>query len=128
MENNEATELSKFLTHLRKENNVKQETIAQLLGMKRAVYSHYETGRVIPPIDVIYILSKYYNVPFKLMALMTVKAKNNNLEVSELNDYKDAEDLINCQDFTKYFEKASDECKRIVLMILKDNYQYHSDK
>ena len=55
--------LADRLKALRKRSGYSQEFVASKLNIIRQTYSHYETGRIIPPIDSLYHLSKLYQVP-----------------------------------------------------------------
>ena len=44
------------LKALRKRSGYSQEFVASKLNIIRQTYSHYETGRIIPPIDSLYHL------------------------------------------------------------------------
>ena len=43
------TTLDQYLKELRKACNYSQEFVASHLNITRQTYSHYETGRIIPP-------------------------------------------------------------------------------
>jgi len=46
---------------LREDNDLKQGTIAEILNVKQATYSRYETGILEIPIVDLITLSKFYN-------------------------------------------------------------------
>ena len=48
--------LGTYLKSLRKSNGYSQEFVASSLNIIRQTYSHYETGRIIPPVDSYTIL------------------------------------------------------------------------
>lgn len=50
------------LRELRKENQLSQEDLADLLGVSATAYGYYERGRTIPPADVVTTLAKKYEV------------------------------------------------------------------
>lgn len=54
--------LEKYLKELRKSYNYSQEFVASQLNITRQTYSHYETGRITPPINSLYNLAKLYNI------------------------------------------------------------------
>ncbi len=56
------TPLAKKLKELRKLNNFSQQRVADELNIIRQTYSHYETGRNHPNSDILYKLSKLYNI------------------------------------------------------------------
>ena len=55
--------LEQYLKELRKSCNYSQEFVASHLNITRQTYSHYETGRITPPINSLYNLAKLYGVP-----------------------------------------------------------------
>lgn len=55
--------IDKYLKELRKSCNYSQEFVASHLNITRQTYSHYETGRIIPPVNSLYNLAKLYGVP-----------------------------------------------------------------
>ena len=54
--------LSEYLKQLRKSRHYRQEDIASYLHISRQTYSHYETGRIKPSINVLHQLAKFYGV------------------------------------------------------------------
>lgn len=62
MRNNDRT-LEEYLKELRKSCNYSQEFVASHLNITRQTYSHYETGRITPPINSLYNLAKLYGIP-----------------------------------------------------------------
>lgn len=57
------TSLGSYLKLLRKKHNYSQEFVASKLNIIRQTYSHYETGRIQPPVDSLYRLSVLYQIP-----------------------------------------------------------------
>ena len=55
--------LEQYLKELRKSYNYSQEFVASQLNITRQTYSHYETGRIMPPVNSLYNLSMLYHVP-----------------------------------------------------------------
>lgn len=54
--------LEKYLKELRKSYNYSQEFVASQLNITRQTYSHYETGRITPPVNSLYNLARLYNI------------------------------------------------------------------
>lgn len=52
-----------YLRELRRSCNYSQEFVASHLNITRQTYSHYETGRITPPVNSLYNLAKLYGVP-----------------------------------------------------------------
>lgn len=57
------TSLDQYLKELRKACGYSQEFMASHLNITRQTYSHYETGRIIPPTNSLYNLAKLYGIP-----------------------------------------------------------------
>jgi transcriptional regulator with XRE-family HTH domain len=60
---NGKSRLSIYLRMLREDNHKTQAQLADMLGISRQNYSHYETGRIVPPVEAISKISEYYNIP-----------------------------------------------------------------
>ena len=54
--------LNTILRDLREDHDIKQETIANYLGISQQTYSNYENGRREIPIEAIKKLAQYYKV------------------------------------------------------------------
>ena len=52
-----------YLQTLRKQKGYTQEFVAQKIGVIRQTYSHYETGRMCPPIAKLCQLADLYAIP-----------------------------------------------------------------
>lgn len=55
-------ELRMLIRDLREDNDIKQKTIAEYLGVSQQSYSNYENGRREIPIWVVIKLAQYYQV------------------------------------------------------------------
>ena len=55
--------LEQYLKDLRRSCSYSQEFVASHLNITRQTYSHYETGRITPPVNSLYNLAKLYGVP-----------------------------------------------------------------
>lgn len=47
---------------LREDNDISQQSVADMLNISQRTYSDYETGRTRIPIDRLLVLGEYYNV------------------------------------------------------------------
>ncbi|MCM1183090.1 MAG: helix-turn-helix transcriptional regulator [Roseburia sp.] len=65
--------LGAYLRTLRKQNGYSQEFVASKLNIIRQTYSHYETGRIVPPIDSLYHLAKLYQISADAFLELAVK-------------------------------------------------------
>lgn len=55
--------LAQYLKELRKSHGYQQEFVASHLNITRQTYSHYETGRITPPVNSLYNLAALYGIP-----------------------------------------------------------------
>lgn len=58
--------LAQKLRELRKVNNYTQDYVAEVLGVVRQTYSHYETGKRTPDTNALYKLAGLYNISMTL--------------------------------------------------------------
>lgn len=72
--------LEKYLKELRKSYNYSQEYVASQLNITRQTYSHYETGRISPPVNSLYNLSRLYNVPLNSFLELSINPHQNTAE------------------------------------------------
>ena len=63
------------IRNLRIDNNLTQEEIADILGVKQNTYSQYEIGKINYPIDALPILAKFYKVSIDYMLDLTNETK-----------------------------------------------------
>lgn len=73
--------LNTILRDLREDNDIKQETIANYLGISQQTYSNYENGRREIPIEAVKKLAKYYKVSTDYL-LRTDAAYPGNLDMN----------------------------------------------
>ena len=64
--------LGKYLRSLRKAHGYTQEFVASKLNIIHQTYSHYETGRISPPADSLYLLAKLYDIPIDRLLTLTI--------------------------------------------------------
>lgn len=57
--------LGDYLKALRKHKGYSQEFVASHLNIIRQTYSHYETGRILPPLEALCALAELYQVPLE---------------------------------------------------------------
>ncbi len=97
---------SKFgsiISSLRKEMNLTQKDLADKLGISDKAVSRWETGKSYPTLEMIYQISKFFNVPFN--DLMTARVSDN-----------DENDIV--AGIVKEFNKMSKRTTRILKVIL----------
>ncbi len=54
--------IGKFLAELRREKKLTQEQLGEQLGVTNKTISRWETGTYLPPVEMLQILSEFYNV------------------------------------------------------------------
>jgi len=59
--------LGERLKVLRKRKRYSQQYVADRIGVIRQTYSHYETGRITPPLKMLYRIAQLYEVPPALL-------------------------------------------------------------
>lgn len=83
--------ISERLKDLRKEFNVTQNKVANYIGVARATYTNYESGKKKPPYEQLIKLSKFFNVSTDYLlgitnnkdAICKLKTTENTLEFGE---------------------------------------------
>lgn len=90
----------------RKKNGFSQKSLADLLGMKRTNIANYEAGRVIPPGNVVVLMSEIFSVSTDFILGLS----------DSLNDKNDSVDLKVIQ---RARTKMSDEDWERAMNILK---------
>lgn len=55
--------LPEYIKMLRVSNHYRQSYVASCLNISRQAYSHYETGRIRPPVRVLYGIASLYGIP-----------------------------------------------------------------
>ncbi len=80
-------ELRTIIRDLREDNDIKQKTVAEYLGVSQQTYSNYENGHREIPIWVVVKLSHYYKVSTDyLLSADTGYLGNTNLNGKYLGD------------------------------------------
>ena len=67
--------LSLRIRDLREDNDIKQQTIAQLLQCSQVCYSRYETGERAIPLDALITLAEFYNTSVDYLLGLTDETK-----------------------------------------------------
>lgn len=62
-----------YLKELRKSHHYKQDFVASQLNIIRQTYSHYETGRVTPPVKSLCKLADLYGIPVENLVSLVLK-------------------------------------------------------
>ena len=54
--------VGKFLAELRKERNLTQDELGEQIGVTNKTVSRWENGNYLPPVEMLQILSKLFDV------------------------------------------------------------------
>lgn len=77
-----------ILLNLRKKRNIKQSTVADILGISQQAYLKYEHGDADPTIDALIKLSQFYNVSIEyLLGLEPLKNPLDALSLSKADKF-----------------------------------------
>ena len=101
-------ELGQYLRDLRKSCDYTQEYVASKLNIIHQTYSHYETGRNTPPIDIIYSLAKLYHIPVEQLLSLAVPASTL-VENNTGHLYLETTDELNA--FVEYMKEPAQSVK-----------------
>lgn len=77
----ESTKLGAFLRLMRKRHNLSQEELASQLGLRRQSYSHYETGRNTPPLDILVHLAEIYHISVEAFTKLSDKLSESHPDI-----------------------------------------------
>lgn len=96
------TTLEQYLKELRKAFNYSQEFVASHLNITRQTYSHYETGRITPPVNSLYNLAKLYGIPIEnfLDLVVTYNINMDFAPKSQTTNIDLSDDLTNYLEYT----------------------------
>lgn len=61
----EQQKIGKFLKELRKEKNITQEQLAEIMGVSNRSVSRWETGTNLPDLDILIQIADYYEVELR---------------------------------------------------------------
>lgn len=89
--------LGKYLKSLRKSFQYTQEFVASQLNISRQAYSHYETGRVVPPNDICIQLASIYHINTNDLLKLAISSSDplDNTDTSDLFFSDELGDYIN---------------------------------
>lgn len=77
--------LGDYLKVLRKHKGYSLEFVASYLNIIRQTYSHYETGRILPPLEAICSLAELYQVPLESL-LKLIMHNHSEVETSSSSE------------------------------------------
>ncbi|MBO4899182.1 MAG: helix-turn-helix domain-containing protein [Lachnospiraceae bacterium] len=61
--NSNIVRLQDYLKYLRESHGYSQEQVADELHISRQTYSHYECGRIVPPVNTLFRLATFFEIP-----------------------------------------------------------------
>lgn len=99
-------DIGQHLKTLRKLKNYSQEEVAEHLHIIRQTYSHYETGRIEPPLKVLQALAGLYDVP--LEALLGQEQK----DMQQMNTFLTDSEL----EFIRYYRMLTEQDREDLLL------------
>lgn len=100
--------LGQRLKVLREQNGYSQQQVADYLHIIRQTYSHYENGRIIPPMKNIYALARFYDIDSKVL----IGTESTNSITADKNELTSQETyLLYC------FRKLDERDKRSITML-----------
>lgn len=102
--------IGSFLKTLRKEKNMTQEQLAEILNVSGRSVSRWETGSNIPDLSVLVELSEFYSVDIKEIVDGERKSENMNIEeketIEKIVEYAGNEKHQKAGKLNKYFMLA----------------------
>ena len=109
--------LNQYLKELRKSCGYSQEFVASHLNITRQTYSHYETGRISPPVNSLYNLARLYGVPAEefLELAVTYNISMDFATQPPVSDSAVSEDLSSFLDYNIKKFKPLDRKERMIL-------------
>ena len=99
------------ISYLRKSHKLSQSDLAAIIGKKTSVVSSYETGNTMPPIDIIQLITKHFNI--SIDNLVNGDLRNSDLIVNKNNNSDDG--------FKWYDEKGNEVLLPFNPDLLHDN-------
>ena len=123
--------LPQKLKELRKVNNYTQDYVAEVLGVVRQTYSHYETGKRTPDAEAFYKLAGLYNISVDDLLHLTIDIDREesydapaptqaSSDLSEFLEFFNDPSNTNLErELLFYFDKISDEDKKEIIEFTK---------
>lgn len=91
-----------FLANLRKEKNLTQDELGEKIGVTNKTVSRWENGNYLPPVEILQMLSKLYDV--------SINELLSGERLSDENYRHNAEEYI----FVDLMKKSKDDKKRLI--------------
>ncbi|MCM1386963.1 MAG: helix-turn-helix domain-containing protein [Bacillus sp. (in: Bacteria)] len=103
--------LAQYLKELRKSHGYQQEFVASHLNITRQTYSHYETGRITPPVNSLYNLAALYGIPVENFMEFLVTYNINSDFVKKPTSLLLQEPAANLSEFMSYINRPEQSKK-----------------
>ncbi|MCI5492800.1 MAG: helix-turn-helix domain-containing protein [Lachnospiraceae bacterium] len=116
--------LPQKLKELRKVHNYTQDYVAEVLGVVRQTYSHYETGKRTPDAEALYKLAGLYNISIDDLLHLTI-----NIDRDESYDAPAPTDTSSdLSEFLDFFNDPANKKKYIFHSNLEKELLFYFDK
>ncbi len=107
---NKDISLQDYLRFLRKQKGYSQEFVADNLHISRQTYSHYETGRIIPPTNSLYNIARLYGEPIENLLEKAVTYRIGD-ELTTSGYYLSEESVDDLDDYRNFIESKENNKK-----------------
>ena len=101
---------------IRKQNELSQQQVADVLGISRSAYCGYETGRRSPDVDTIVKLSNFYRLPLE-------KFFDNRIPTEYLYD----DSYYESQPDTRYLSQLSKSERDLIVSFRKLDFEQQKE-
>ena len=116
--------LPQKLKELRKVHHYTQDYVAEVLGVVRQTYSHYETGKRTPDAEALYKLAGLYNISIDDLLHLTI-----NIDQDESYDAPAPTDTSSdLSEFLDFFNDPANKKKYIFHSNLEKELLFYFDK
>ena len=126
IEKNYGDSLPERLQELRALSQMSQAEISEKLNISRQTYSHYETGRIQPPSDMLCQLADLFHVSVDTLLGHKVDTSSSlyGVPFSDMDDYLE---FITRPDNQSRYSKLTDKEKRVLYYYCRLNKQNQRD-
>ena len=118
---NISTPLSARLKELRKQLGLKQDDVAQRLGVKRVTIAAYESGRIIPPPGKLRLLARIYDADLQDL-ISQAELEERGLYIDVSSDLSSEPDQKLLSDFLKAYQQLDSKYQKMVFNVTKALY------
>lgn len=116
--------LPQTLKELRKAHNYTQDYLAEVLGVVRQTYSHYETGKRTPDAETLYKLAGLYNISIDDLLHLSIDIDR---DVS-YDAPAPTQTSINLAEFLEFFNNPANKKKYMFNTNLEKELLFYFDK